>query len=184
VTFIDDDEIEKVAGEISVELLAFLGAGDGLVECEVNFIRGVDAPMLLVYRCGQLNFGAIVALNGLRGGRELRHGGAEGAEVIHHRLIDKDIPVSKEENALSTTCLPKTPDNLESGVGLAGAGGHNEEDPILPLGNGFDGLIDGDTLIITRLLATAVVEVVLEEEFLLLRGQAFPPAVFFPKVVG
>ncbi len=82
------------------------------------------------------------------------------------------------------TCLPQAPDDLESGVGLAGAGGHDEEDPVLPLGNGFDGLVDGDALIVTRLLATAVLEVVLEEDFLLLRGQAFPCTVFRPKVFG
>ncbi len=107
VTFVDDDEVEKVAGELPVELLAFLGAGDGLVECKVNLVGGVDAPMLLVYRCRELHFGAIVALDGLRAGAELRHGGAEGAEVVHHRLVDEDIAVGKEENALSCD-LPST----------------------------------------------------------------------------
>jgi hypothetical protein len=32
VTLIDNDQVEKVAGELPVELLAFLGTGDRLVE--------------------------------------------------------------------------------------------------------------------------------------------------------
>ncbi len=62
--------------------------------------------------------------------------------------------------------LPQAPDDLEGGVGLAGAGGHDEQDAVLPLGDGFDGLVDGDALVVARLLAAAVLEVVLEDDFL------------------
>ena len=135
----------------------------------------------LVDGCRQLHFGAVLALDGLRVGAELRHGGAEGAEVVHHRLIDEDIAVGEEEDAFLAAGLPQAPDDLEGGVGLAGAGGHDEEDAVLALGDGFDGRVDGDALVVARLLAAAVLEVVLEDDLFLLRGQAFPPAVFRPQ---
>ena len=79
--------------------------------------------------------------------------------------------------------FPQAPDDLEGGVGLAGAGGHDQQDAVLPLGDGFDGLVDGDALVVARLLAAAVVEVVLEDDFFLRRSQPFPGAVFCPKVL-
>ena len=48
MTFVDDDEVEEVGREFAEELLAFLRAGDGLIEAEVDFVGGVDAAMLLV----------------------------------------------------------------------------------------------------------------------------------------
>ena len=103
--------------------------------------------------------------------------GAEGAEVVHHRLIDQDIAVGKEENALLAPGLPQTPDDLEGGVGLAGAGGHDEQDAVLALGDGLDGFVDGDALVVARLLAAAVVVVILKNDPLLIRAESFPVTV-------
>ena len=127
--------------------------------------------MLLVHGRGRCDFGAVVAFDGLRAGAELRHGRAEGAEVVHHRLVDQDIAVGEEEDALLAPGLPQTPDDLEGGVGLAGAGGHDEQDAVLALGDGLDGLVDGDALVVARLLAAAVVEVVLKNDPLPVRGR-------------
>ena len=78
VALVDDDQVEEARRELPEQLLAFLRAGDGLIEAEIDFIGGVDAA-LLVERRRDLDFGAIRALDGLRAGAELRHRRAERA---------------------------------------------------------------------------------------------------------
>ena len=157
---------KKSGRELAEELLPLLRAGDGLIEAEVDLVGGVDAPVLLVDGGRQFDLGAVLALDGLRAGAELGHGRAEGAEVVDHGLVDEDVAVGEEEDALLAPGLPQPPDDLEGGVGLAGAGGHDEQDAVLALGDGFDGRVDGDALVVARLLAAAVVEVVLEDDLL------------------
>ena len=76
--------------------------------------------------------------------RDLGHRLAEGLEVVGLGLVDQDVAVGEEEDAFLRARLPQPPDDLERGVGLAGAGGHDEEDAILALGDGLDGAVDGD----------------------------------------
>jgi hypothetical protein len=42
---------------------------------------------------------------------------------------------------------------LESGVGLTGAGGHDQQDAVLALGDGLYRRVDGVALALARLLA-------------------------------
>ena len=71
-----------------------------------------------------------------------------GPEIIDHRLIDEDVAVGKKEDAFLAPGLPQAPDNLKCGVGLAGAGGHDEQDSVLALGNRFYRGIDGIGLVV------------------------------------
>ena len=112
----------------------------------------------------KVDFGAVVALDGLGSGAELGHGRAEGAEVVYHSLVDEDIAVGEEEDAFLTPGFPQAPDDLEGGIGFAGAGGHDQEDAILRLGDGFDGDVDGVALVVARRLAAGVFEVILEDD--------------------
>ena len=107
------------------------------------------------------------ALDGLGAGAELGHGRAEGTEVVDHGLVDQHVAVGQKEDAFLPAGLPQPPDDLEGGVGLAGAGGHDQQDAVLPLGDGFDGRVDGVALVVARLLAAAVVVVVLQDDLLL-----------------
>ena len=100
---------------------------------------------------------------------ELRHRRAERAEVVDHRLVDQHVAVGEKEDALLAARLPQPPDDLEGGVGLAGAGRHDEQDAVLALGDGLDRGVDGVALVVARLLAAAVVEVVLQDDLLRLR---------------
>ena len=52
------------------------GAGGGLVQPEIDFVRGVDSAFL-VEGGGNFGRGAVVSLNGLRSRAELRHRRAE-----------------------------------------------------------------------------------------------------------
>ena len=125
--------------------------------------------------------GAVVALDGLRAGAELRHRRAERAEVVHHRLVDEHVAVGEEEDALLAAGLPQPPDDLEGGVGLAGAGRHDEQDAVLALGDGLDRRVDGVDLVVARGLAAAVVEIVLKDDLLRFRRQALPGAIAAPR---
>ena len=60
--------------------------------------------------------------------------------------------------------FPQPPDDLEGGVGLAGAGGHDEQDAVLAARNGLDRAVDGDLLVVARRFAGAVVVVFLRDD--------------------
>jgi hypothetical protein len=79
--------------------------------------------------------------------------------------------------------LPQPPDDLEGGVGLARAGRHDQQNPVLALGDGLDRRVDGIHLIVARGLAAAVVVVVLKND-LLGRRRALPGAIARPEVGG
>ena len=124
----------------------------------------------------------VCPLDGLGIRAEFCHGSAEGAEVIDHRLINEDVPVSQEENALLALGLPQAPDDLKGRIRFAGASGHDEQNAVLPLGNRFNGGVDGIALVIARRFAAAIVEVILEDDLLLVRGQSLPDPVSLPQL--
>ena len=49
---------------------------------------------------------------------ELGHCCAERAEVVHHGLVNENVPVGKEKNPLHAARLPQPPDDLKRRVGL------------------------------------------------------------------
>ena len=49
-----------------------------------------------------------------------------GLKSFWYCLVDEDVAVGEEEDALGGLVLPKPPDDLERGVGLARAGGHHK----------------------------------------------------------
>ena len=106
MALIDDDQVEEVRRELAEQLLPLLGTSDGLVEPEVDLVRGID-PSLLVERRGQVNLGAVLAFDGLGACAELGHRGAEGPEVVDHRLIDEDVAVGEEQDAFLAAGLPQ-----------------------------------------------------------------------------
>ena len=108
VALVDDDQVEEVGRELLVDVAGLLGAGDGLVEGEVDFVGLVDLSLL-----------------------DLGHRRAERLEVVGLGLVDEDVAVGEEQDALLDAGLPEPPDDLERGVGLAGAGGHDKQDAVL-----------------------------------------------------
>ena len=177
MTLVNDDQIKEAGREFPEKLLALLRPCDGLVKPQVNLICGVDAAFL-IQRRSELDLGAVLALDGLGPRAEFGHGRAKGTEIIHHRLIDENVTVGKKENALLPPRLPQSPDNLKGGVGLAGAGGHDKEDSVLALGDGFYRCVDRVGLIVARILAAAILKIILQDDLLLLGRQSLPGAVF------
>ena len=131
----------------------------------------------------QLNLSAVLALDGLRPGAELGHRRAKGAEVVHHRLVDQDVAVGEVQDAFPLPGFPQTPDDLERSVGLARASRHYEQNAVLPLGDGLDRLVDGDALVVARLLAACIVVVVLKDDAFFRGGERFPGTIFRPELL-
>ncbi|MNG00503.1 hypothetical protein D3C84_834410 [compost metagenome] len=105
VAFVDHNQVEEVSGKLFVDVHFFFSARHGLIERKVNLVRGIN-----------LTIG------------DLGHRLAEGLEIVVLGLVDQDVAVGQEENSLLLLGLPQPPDNLEGGVGLAGAGGHDQQD--------------------------------------------------------
>jgi hypothetical protein len=64
---------------------------------------------------------------------------AERLEVVGLGLVDQDVAVGEEEDALLHGAgLPQPPDDLKGRVGLARAGRHDEQDAVLALGDRLD----------------------------------------------
>ena len=183
MAFVDHDKVEKAGRKLAEEFLPLLRPGDRLVEAEIDFVSGIDAA--LPVECKRyFRRAAVLAVDGSGVGRELCHRPAERAEIVDHRLVDEDVAVGQEQDALLASGLPQSPDDLEGGVGLAGAGRHHEQDAVLPLGDGFDRGVNGADLVIARALVAAVVVVVLENDFLRFGRQALPTAIARPQFAG
>ena len=99
-------------------------------------------------------------------------------------LADEGVSIGEKEDALFGAALPKPMDYLEGSVGFTSAGRHGEQDALLALSYGFDAAIDGDALVIARIFAAAVKEVILAgDAFLLWGGDAFVALVAPPELV-
>jgi hypothetical protein len=105
-------------------------------------------------------------------------------EVVLFCLVDEDVAIGQKQNPLFGTGFPKSPDDLEGGEGFAGAGGHDEEEPISALGDRFEGLVDGVDLVVAGCFAAAVAIVILGDQGLAIVGDAFVQAVFAPEEGG
>jgi hypothetical protein len=114
-------------------------------------------------------------------GAELGHRALERAEVVDHGLVDQDVAVGQEQDALLGAALPQAPDDLEGGVGLAGAGGHDQQHAVLPGGDGLHGAVDGIELVVARRLAGRIVG---RGDATDVGAPAFPGTVTAPQLIG
>src|SRR5207248_381962 len=105
MTFVNDDQVKKARREFPEELLAVLRPRNGLIKSQVNLVSGVDSS-LLVQGQWEFDVGAVLPFDSLRARAQFRHDRAERTKIIDHRLIDKDIAVGQEEDALLAAGLP------------------------------------------------------------------------------
>ena len=108
VAFVDHDQVKEVRVDLFVGFLVFFLAGECLVQCQVDFVGGVYLAT-----------------------GDFGHGRAERLEVVDASLVHQHIAIRQEQNALLAFGLPQSPDNLEGGVGFAGARCHHQQYPIL-----------------------------------------------------
>jgi hypothetical protein len=161
VALVDDDEVEEVGRELLVDVALFFRAADGLVKRQVDLVALVD--LLGGAVDGQVDVfdrGLALAVNHLHAlgvGAQLGHRTLERPEVVDHGLVDQDVPIGQEQDAFLGAALPQPPDDLESGVGLASAGGHDQQRSVLAAGHRLHSSVDGVELVVARGLGRRVV---------------------------
>src|SRR5258705_5183979 len=72
--------------------------------------------------------------------------------------------------------------NLEGGIGLAGAGRHDEQDAVAAFGDGLNRSVNGVDLVVAWGFAAAVVEIVLKYDLLGLGVEALPLGIARPEI--
>lgn len=132
VTFVYNDHVEEVGRIALVETWPAFAVGDGLIDGEVD-LPTLDGPALdLVQRV------------------------AEGCEGAILGLIDQDVAVGQVQDSALATGLSQFPHDLHGDEGLAGAGGHGDQDAPFTLDDGLHRPVDGDFLVVAWALDCAV----------------------------
>ena len=96
----------------------------------------------------------------------------QGSKVLLNGLIHQNITVSQIEDLFLHIALQQTVNDLESSIGLACTGSHDQEKTILALGNGIHGSVDCNALIITRRIGVLTAVVGLSDNSLLRRSHS------------
>ena len=71
-------------------------------------------------------------------------------KVLFDGLVHQHIAVCQVKDLVYRFALQKPVDDLERGVGFSGAGGHHQQQPFLPPGDGVNSPVDGDSLVVAR----------------------------------
>ena len=106
--------------------------------------------------------------------------GVSANEVINDLLGHALGALVEYEDALDRAGLPQPPDNLERRVRFARARGHHQQYAPLTTGNGFDGALDSDALVVAWFLTTAVIVIGHTDQLLGLVRQPLPGPVAAP----
>lgn len=158
VALVDNHQVEEVRGELFVDVLLVLAAGDGLIERQVNLVGRVYCSV-----------------------GDLGHGLAEGLEIIVLGLVYQNVSVGQEQNAFLLLGLPEPPDYLEGSEGFASAGSHDQQDAVLTAGYGLYRSVDGYGLVIPGRSPTSIIIVRLFDRLPGVLVDAFVLAVELPE---
>ena len=92
MALVDHDQVEEGGRNLAENLLAILRPGNGLIQAEIDLVRGVDAPLPVV-------------VDGLGFCRKLGHRRTKRPKIVDHGLIDQHVAVGQEQNApLAPSC--------------------------------------------------------------------------------
>ena len=93
-------------------------------------------------------------------------------KVLLDRLIHQNVPVCQIEDLLLRAALQEAVNDLKSCICFARAGGHDEEQTILPARDGVHGAVDSDALIVARGIGSLAAVIRLTTDCLLRRRDA------------
>jgi len=94
-------------------------------------------------------------------------------KVVHNRLIGQNIAVNQKENPLFYSGFPQTPNDLKSGVGFAGAGGHHQKQTVFAFDDFFGSAVNRNLLEVAGRLAVNLLIIILTDYFFLPGGKSF-----------
>ena len=69
-------------------------------------------------------------------------------EVLLDGLVHQDVAVRQIEHLALHAAFQKPVDDLKGGIGLACPGSHDQQQPLLPPGDGIHRPVDGDPLVV------------------------------------
>ena len=129
MALIHDDQVKEVRGEQFAEVLLIVVSHQLLVEGEVHLVGGDGAGVI---------FGHVDLVGNL-----LQRG-----EVLLDGLVHQDVAVRQIEYLALHAAFQKPVDDLKGGIGLAGSGGHHQQQPLLAPGDGVHRPVDGNPLVV------------------------------------
>ena len=153
MALIDDHEVEEVRLKQRGVMLLLVVPDELLIQGEVHLIRRDAAGIVL---------GHIDLVDGL----------FQRCKVLLDGLIDQYVSVSQIQDFLFHAAAQQAVDDLERGVGLARARRHDEQNPVLPAGDGVQRAVHGDALIVAGRIGALARIVRLPDDGLLCLRQA------------
>ena len=153
VTLVYDDEVKEIRFEKLGKMLLIVVAHQLLIQGEIDLVGSNGAGVVP---------GNIDLVNDL-----LQRG-----EVLLDGLIHQDIAVGQVENLTLQAALQQAVDDLKGGIGLSGAGGHHQKQAGLPAGDGIQGAVDGDALVIAGRIGGLAAVIGLVQNLFLVRRDA------------
>ena len=131
MTLVHDNQVEEVRREQLAEMLLVIVAHQLLIQREVNLV-GRDGAFVIHRHVDFV-------------GNLLQRG-----KVLLDGLVHQNVPVRQIQDFSLHAALQKPVHDLEGGIGLARAGGHDQKKPLLPPGDGIHRAVDGVALVIAR----------------------------------
>ena len=122
VAFVDDDTVVLIDGRWWI-IAKQHNAADHALDCG-------DMDFSFLFDLGVAELGDVVDV-----GESLESFELNAIETIIKRLLSEGGSVDEEEDALEALVLNEAVDQRDGGAGLAGAGGHGEEDGIAAFGD-------------------------------------------------
>lgn len=114
---LSSSRIKKAEAKLAVSVFVFIIVGQALIQSQINFVGGV---YFFVFDDGHFVF--------------------KMAKIASAGLVNQGVSIGQKEDALFHATFPQAMDDLKSGVGFARAGGHSEQNAVLPFGNGLNSL--------------------------------------------
>ena len=162
VTLIHNNQVEEIRAEqlrqfgkciIAIFFLIVIVARKLLIQREIDLIRGNRARVI---------FGKVHLMNDL----------FQRGKVLLNRLVNKIVAVSQVQDFLLHAAFQQTVYDLERCVGFASAGGHNQQNTVLPPCNSVYGAVDGNALVVAGRVGALAAVIRLCYDFLLFGGQS------------
>ena len=153
MTLVHNNQVKEIRLEQLAEMFFPLVANQLLVQGEIDLMR-----------CN----GAGISSSGVNFMNDL----FQRSKVLLNGLVYKNIAVSEVQDLALHTALQQTVYDLESSVGLACAGSHNQQQTILATCNRINSSVDGNALIVAGRIGVLTGIIGLLHHYFLLLGHA------------
>ena len=129
MAFVHNDQVKKVGRKEFAEMLLIIVSNQLLIQRKVHLMRGDGAFIISGYV-------------------DLVNYFFQRGKILLNGLIYKDVSIRKIQHLALHSALKQAINDLKSSIGLAGAGRHNEQKPLLTASNCIYGAVNCNSLVI------------------------------------